>query len=119
MPIFDMYCPDGVPPQPGCPVHTMGSDGVDDLIIGNDPQDYFHIITFSYWVTTCVESGSHKGCPVRDVLDDFLKDAGYNGGEINSLQTMEGCFVTGSATGIGGTPGQGVDTGLYVIFLME
>lgn len=120
MPIFDLFCPEGAPPKTGCPpVHTIEIDGVDDRIIGDDPQDYFHIITFSYWVTTCVESASHKNCPARDVLDEYLKTAGYTGGEINSLQTMEGCFVTGSATGIGGEPGQGIDTGLYVIFLME
>ena len=119
MPIFDAYCPDGVPPAPGCIVHTNPPDEATDLIIGDDPQDYFHIITFSYWVTKCVDSASHKGCPARDVLDDLLKEAGYSGGEINSLQTMEGCFIDGNAIGIGGEPGQGIDTGVYVIFLME
>ena len=113
MPIFDLFCPEGVPPAPGCPVHA------EDLIYGDDPQDYFHIIALSYWVTTCVDSGPHGPCPGREFLNTQLEAAGYTNGQINSLKTMEGCFVEGNAVGIGGTPGQGIDTGLYTIFLME
>ncbi len=122
MPIFDLFCPEGAPPKSGCPpVHTADQTGLGypDLIIGDDPQDYYHIITFSYWVTICVDSGSHKGCDGRNELNSLLEDAGFTMGEINSLQTMEGCFVDGNAIGIGGEPGQGIDTGVYVIFLME
>jgi len=122
MPIFDLFCPDGFPPQAGCPVHAPGEAGATygDLVISSDPQDYFHIITFSFWVTTCVDSAQHGPCPARAHLNTLLQQSGlYTNGEINSLKTMEGCFISGSATGIGGEPGQGIDTGLYVIFLMD
>ena len=70
-------------------------------------------------MTTCVDSASHNGCPVREVLDDLLNLAGWKNGDINSLKTMEGCFVEGAVPGIGGEPGQGIDVGLYNVFLME
>ena len=122
MPVFDDYCPEGAPHQTGCSdLHTIADppDNVNDTVVGDDPQDYFHIITFSYWVTTCVDSASHKGCPVREVLDGLLEDAEWKTGDINSLKTMEGCFVEGAVPGIGGEPGQGIDVGLYNVFLME
>jgi hypothetical protein len=40
-------------------------------------------------------------------------------GDINSLNSMEGCFLQGTVGGIGGDPGQGIDAGVYVVFLME
>lgn len=109
IPVFDLFNPGGPP----SPVPHAG-----DVIVGNDPHDYFHITTFSYWRTTCVDSASHGPCPARNALDAILSNAGWTNGDINSLQTMEGCFVKGYASGIGGQPGQGVDSGVYTVFLM-
>jgi hypothetical protein len=122
VPIFDTFCPDGPPtPLNGCIIHSIADgDKDDDTIVGNEPHDYFHIITLSYWRTTCIDSASHHGpCDAREALNILLLDNGWTMGDINSLQTMEGCFVKGAAQGIGGDPGQGIDTGLYTIFLME
>jgi hypothetical protein len=121
IPIFDTFCPDGPPtPTNSCVIHSIAAgDVADDTIVGNESHDYFHIITFSFWRTTCVDSASHGPCDARIVLNNLLLDNGWGMGDINSIQTMEGCFVKGSTQGIGGNPGQGIDTGLYTIFLME
>lgn len=110
IPVFDLIHPGG---PPASVPHGQ------DIIVGNESHDYFHLITFAFWRTTCVESGSHKKCDARDALDDILDQAGWSNGKIKSLMTMEGCFVKGSVGGIGGEPGQGVDAGVYTVFLME
>lgn len=111
LPIFDLFWPDGYPPQPLHP----GDD-----VKGDDPQDYYHIIAFSNWVTTCVDSASHGPCPGRLALNDLLIASGQvSVGDIASLKTIEGCFVAGDVGGIGGEPGQGIDTGSYNVFLTE
>lgn len=123
MPIFDDFCPGGPPPQGGAcsALHTAldGPDFIADTVISNDPQDYYHIKAFSYWVTTCVESGGHGPCPVNLWLRDRLAALGWSNGDINSLKTMEGCFVSGNVPGLGGEPDEGIDTGIYTVFLME
>ena len=111
VPVFDAVHPDGPPPASW--PHAQ------DDIIGSEPHDYFHIASFSYWRTTCVDSASHGPCPAREQLNDILATAGWSNGDIQSMSSMEGCFVKGSVGGIGGTPGQGVDAGVYVVFLMD
>jgi len=111
IPVFDLFHPGGPPPLP--------LPHPEDVIVGNESKDYFHLITFTYWRTTCVDSASHGPCPGRNALDNILANAGWSNGAIQSLMSMEGCFVKGYVGGIGGTPGQGVDAGVYTVFLME
>ena len=118
VPIFDSVHPDGPPPVDWPFLHP------EDVIVGNEPHDYFHLITFSYWRTTCVDAGPYPQnpdppCPARTALNGILDTFGWSNGDINSLASMEGCFLEGNVNGIGGEPGQGVDAGVYTIFLME
>lgn len=117
VPVFNAVHADGPPPEDW--PHP------EDDVIGNEPHDYFHISSFSYWRTTCVDSGPYpKGgdppCPAREALNLILQgNPNWTNGEINSLNSMEGCFLKGTVGGIGGNPGQGIDAGVYVVFLME
>jgi len=119
IPVFDMFCPKGSPTT-NCPslLHPNASDpDHTDTVVGNEPHDYFHLISFAYWYTTCVDSGSHKNCPGRKKLNDILKAAGWKNGDINSLMTMEGCFREGFVPGVKGGGGGIPYAGLWTIYL--
>lgn len=120
MPVFDQFCPDGNPLY-NCPglVHPNAESDEDDVIVGNEPHDYFHLISFAYWRTTCIEAGSHKNCPGRNKLDDILAAAGWSNGNIQSLMTMEGCFKEGFVPGVKGGGGGIPYAGLWTIYLTK
>jgi len=111
IPVFDLFNPGG---PPASVPHGQ------DVIVGNESKDYFHLITFAYWRTTCVDAPPYGPCPGRAALNTIMQTVpGWTMGDINKLKTMEGCFLKGTVAGIGGTPGQGVDAGVYTVFLME
>ena len=94
VPVFNAVHPDGPPPD--------NWPHPEDDVIGNEPHDYYHISSFSYWRSTCVVAGPYpkKGkCPAREALNDILKEAGWSGGAINSMNTIEGCFIEGFSGG--------------------
>jgi hypothetical protein len=117
IPVFDQYC--GGPPASDCPglVHNELDDGVDDTIVlsGGSSTDYFHIVSFALFKVSCVDAGSHPGggntCPGNEQLQDW--------NIINpSGKTIEGCFIQGTAPGLGGgSGGGGPFVGAYVVYL--
>jgi len=115
VPVFNAVHPGGPPPEDW--PHP------EDDVIGDEPHDYYHISSFSYWRSTCVDAGPYPQggdtCPAREALNDILEEAGWSNGDIISMNTIEGCFLEGYVGGIGGQPGQGIDAGVYTVFLME
>lgn len=113
IPVFNDLCPEGLPNEK-CPGQMHDED---KIVVLNGSADYFHIISFSYFHIECVNASpfplaSEPSCDVHDYLENqgVLKD---------NVKTIEGCFVEGFANSIGGDPGQGIDAGVYTIFLME
>jgi hypothetical protein len=116
VPVFNAVHPGGPPPEDW--------QHPEDDVIGSEPHDYYHISSFSFWRTTCVDAGPYPQspdppCTAREALNVILETAGWSTGAINSMNTIEGCFLEGYVGGIGGEPGQGIDAGVYTVFLME
>lgn len=118
IPVFDQFC--GGPPETDCPalVHNDPPPGFTDQIVlsGGSSTDYFHVISFAIFDVTCIDAGSHPSggsCPGNQQLQDW--------GIINaSGKTIEGCFKTGTAPGLGGGAGGGGPyVGAYVVYLTK
>ncbi len=70
--------------------------------------NYFHVISFSIFVPTCVHATGGSSCE----LYDLYRDEGYLG---PNDKTIEGYFVNGSVVGLGG---QGeLDAGAFTLYL--
>ena len=111
IPVFDQLCPNGVP-DTGCPamVHENPPDPYDDTIIasGGSSTDYFHIISFSVFHITCVDSASSGPCPGNKALD---MDP--------NVKTIEGCFVRDYTPGGGGGPNDNPWMGAWTVYLLD
>lgn len=118
IPVFDKFCPGGAPDDNNPDLDGCFWDTGEDFVVGNEPKDYFHLISFSMFRTICVESGSHKGCDGRVILDEILELAGWSHGEINSLMTIEGCFKEGFVPGVKPDP-DSPDVGVWTVLLIE
>jgi hypothetical protein len=105
IPVFDKYCDQpGSLPETSCPALydpediTVPSGGTSTL--------YYHIISFSVFHITCVDSPPYGPCPGHQA-------AGLPG----NVKTIEGYFVQGPVPGLTGRPGDGVDAGAYSLYL--
>ena len=86
IPVYDSICPEGVPENfegghCNLQIHT------EDTIIGDKSVDYYHIISFSLFHPTCVDSASHK-CELTDQarphLNTMLEELDWSNGAITS-----------------------------------
>jgi hypothetical protein len=97
----------------GAPPECYDDCAADNVVASNGASaTYFHIISFSLFVPTCVRSGGNDSCPLydqfraADILDPNDK-------------TIEGYFIEGFAPGLEGQAGNGADAGAYTIYLTQ
>jgi hypothetical protein len=107
IPVFDDLCGSEPSADGAC---SDSFHDQDTVVVGNG-QSYFHVIGFSIFVPTCVDSGGQDVCP------------GHNEAVVNGMdhqeKTIEGYFIEGTVSGLGGGGSQGVDVGSYVLFLIK
>ena len=109
MPVFDELC--GGAPSAAGPCATEFHPGQDTVVAGSGPQTYFHVIAFSIFYVSCVDSGGSDSCPGHD--------AAVAAGMDHNEKTIEGYFIEGTLPGLGGGGSQGLNVGAYVVFLIE
>lgn len=104
LPVFNDYCPS----NPYLELLCSSKLHSEDLIVRNDPNNYFHIIGFAAFYVTCVDDTGQVECPGSQA-------ANLPG----NAKSVEGYFVSGAPVTIapGGTGG--VDTGVYVVSLTQ
>ena len=102
IPVFDDYCESNPYGEPLCSskIHA------EDLIVTNDPNNYFHVIAFAAFYVTCVDNTGSVSCP-----------AAYAANLPGSAKSIEGYFVRGAPVTIGPGGTGDVDTGVYVVSL--
>jgi len=109
LPVFNDICPANPFLEPLCAskIHP------EDVVVENGKADYFHIIGFSAFYTTCVGTSDPKSiCPAREA---FL--AANPSIKSNDLKSVEGYFVSGAPVTIGPGGTGGADIGVYVVSL--
>ena len=106
-PVFDAYCDQpGALPEVSCPdlYHpidtTVPSGGASTL--------YYHVISFAYFLITCVDAPPYGPCPGHEAA----------GLPVN-VKTIEGYFVKKIPPGLSGKPGGGKDAGAYTLYLIQ
>jgi hypothetical protein len=132
LPVFDKLCP-GLPtvtsPENGDQCNASKPPDITNLITNSTLN--FHVISFSSFHVTCVQTGRNKGSVTyEDGYEDHFV-AGNNKGLCNGHwtaseagaidendKTIEGYFVREHLPGYGG-PGDWVDTGTYTVVLMK
>ncbi len=97
--------------------YTPGTDFI--AYAGGTFTSYFHIIGFAAFYISCVQTvqvdpeKSPEGCPGYRLA----REAGIIEG---SEKTLEGYFINkGFLQGISGQPSDGVDAGVYTVYLIE
>ena len=102
LPVYDKISVGApVPPQLDVPEDTI-------VWTSGTWTNYFHVISFSIFVPTCVHATGGDSCPL---YNDY-RAAGHLGPDD---KTIEGYFVNGSVVGLGG---QGeLDAGAYTLYL--
>ena len=101
LPVYNAIS-DGLPPYPYD--HVIDTT----VVTGGTWTTYYHIISFSVFVPTCVHATGGDSCYMYDMLraDGILKP---------DDKTIEGYFVNGNVTGLGG---QGeLDAGAFTLYL--
>ncbi|MDH3942930.1 MAG: pilus assembly protein TadG-related protein [Anaerolineae bacterium] len=117
VPVFDAFCNTDPFVQTNCLLNAhSGTYSDQDTIIyaGGTYTKYFHIIGFAAFYISCVSTGGGASeCPGKILAVD-------NGALPANAKTIEGYFITkGFMQGIGGQPSDGVDTGIYTVYLVE
>lgn len=117
LPVFDDYCPDGDPRVAATCAgkwHPNASDlNLDKLNPMTAAQPaYFHIKYFSAFYITCVRLNNGDICPGAERLEAV-------NGNMPNLKSIEGYFLEGYISGIGGKGDPNIDTGLYTFYLMQ
>lgn len=92
----------GVPPIPW-------DDPSDQVVISSGNTTYYHVISFSIFVPTCVHAKGGDSCPLYDA---FRAD----GVLAPNDKTIEGYFVEGTIEGLIGKDGE-LYSGAYTIYL--
>ena len=121
IPVFNMLCPNTTGPglatnpteNPLCTDMFQSGDTYVDAN-GASAHPYFRVPGFAQFVVTCVvKSGpDNKFCPARTYAG--IPDTG----QWNSVNSIEGYFITGSVPGTSIDP-DGFDLGVYVISLTK
>ncbi len=124
LPVFDAWCK-GDPADPiACPdppSHDISPEPVDTIVYGGGASSiYFHVVSFSPLVITCVDSPSapkptFPECRARrEAIAQNPPDQMWN-----PIKTFEGYFIEGYVPGLGGRPGTCIDAGAYTIYLLR
>ena len=106
IPVFDKFCTGR--PSTVCPALY---DAGDQTIIGGGASAlYYHIISFSIFHITCVNSGPYKCSPPPGIAASKARD----------YKWIEGYFEVGFPSGLGGGPGGGgAAAGAYTLYLVQ
>lgn len=128
LPVFDKLCPNNIFAVTDPETKAQCNAGtVDDTSKTINNQNY-HIISFSQFHVTCVqtnknkainESGNVNGCPGHDAAVNNVDEFGNPAPSIDDNdKTIEGYFTKDQIYGYGGE-GDLVDTGTFVVVLVR
>lgn len=110
LPVFDAFCDDYPDPRCADAIHAN-----DTLVTSAGGNYYYHVISFAGFYISCVNAGGVPGpeCPGHKVAREL--------GVIKAnTKTIEGYFVIGVISGIGGGgSGSGTETGAYTVKLIH
>ncbi len=114
IPVNDDFCSDG-DPRVFCN-DRVHSDPLDLVYLGSGNQPHYHLKTFVAFYITCVRLSVNKpegSCPgierAKELNPGVFLGMGY--------KSIEGYFLEGEFSGIGGRGDPNIDTGLVTIFL--
>ncbi len=112
IPVFNVFCDDY--PDPRCSSLIQPGDTIVTSAGGNY---YYRIVTFAAFFISCVDPNPpgwpNQKCPGHELATDY-------GVIPHNSKTIEGYFVSGIIPGLGGgTPGGGIDTGVYTLKLIR
>ena len=118
IPVFDEIC-DSDDVVNECDWHEGDPQDVDQTGAGGGLN--FHIISFSLFYISCVNSPGVPGpeCPGHKWARDNGIFAAMSGVNANNPKTIEGYIFQGTVEGLGGDPSDPgtIDTGAYVFYL--
>jgi hypothetical protein len=116
VPVFDAICEGSPYDYTACFLlpHSGTYSGQDYVVTtGGTFTSYFHIIGFAAFYISCVHGGNLGACPGHTRAVDL-------GSLAEDAKTVEGYFINkGFLQGIAGQPSDGVDTGVYTVYLVE
>ncbi|HLF87816.1 MAG TPA: pilus assembly protein TadG-related protein, partial [Anaerolineales bacterium] len=108
VPVFDSICD-----NPDTNAACAGLIHPEDVLLPGS-GDFYHIIGFAAFYITCVDTGGGgTGCPGHDAAVANDTDFAHN------TKTIEGYFITGFVSGLGGGSSSGIDTGAYALLLTK
>jgi hypothetical protein len=121
IPVYNAFCDNDVPdPELNPDCINKAHDGNLDLLYADYVVEesgsviYFHIQGFARFMMTCVDPNM-QGCPGHDMVAELVDvPAG-------ALKTIEGFFISGVSSDVGGKPGAGgggLDTGTWAVYLI-
>jgi len=115
VPVFNAICEQDPFTMTSCLEIPHSPYSGQDVVIytGGTFTSYFHIIGFAAFYISCVDAASTGPCPGHTLA----VDSGIFG---NEEKTVEGYFINkGFLQGISGQPSDGVDAGVYTVYLIE
>jgi hypothetical protein len=113
VPVFNVYYSGTTPPV----LHDE-----DTIPVNNGDSDWFHVITFVWFMPTCVYGGGNDSCWLHSQLaaQDWYRDSGINGSpDGNNVKSVEGFFFQGHVLGLDGTLDGGINSGVYNVQLIR
>lgn len=113
VPIFDIFYSGSTPPM---------AHGEDTIPFSNGNPDWFHVISFVWFMPTCVYSGGQDNCHLHSYLAsiDWYRDNGIQGSPNgNNVKSVEGFFFQGHILGLEGTLEGGINNGVYNVQLIR
>jgi Putative Flp pilus-assembly TadE/G-like len=127
LPVYNKVCM-GIPPGPPTSPETLdqcNTGTVDDTSLAVNGQNNYHIITFSEFHVTCVQTTKNKVIAEPGYQFNNAKkncnghEAAVNVGAIDDNdKTIEGYFKVNDLGGYGG-PGSWFDTGTFTVVLVR
>ena len=119
VPVFSAVCHTSIPSKETCgdEFHSIPPDPWQDVVVGTSSQDWYHVIDFSAFYISCVDGPGNADCDTTIYIRQQLLDAGYNVSNLNTLKTIEGCFLCGYPPVTSGGTGSGVGSDTWTVRL--
>jgi len=115
--IFNQTCDDNPDNKPECKDAAHATYPIDpgesDIIVEGSSKLYFHVVGFGAFYVTCVHEKNSDKCP------GYERAVELNPSLKNSVNSIEGYFVSGYPFPPSDTTGGGVDMGTYIVSLTK
>jgi hypothetical protein len=115
--IFNQTCDDNPNDKPECKdaahVTYPIDPGETDIVVEGSSKLYFHVVGFGAFYVTCVHEKNSDKCP------GYERALELNPSIKNSVNSIEGYFVSEYPFPPSDTTGGGVDMGIYIVSLTK